>query len=63
MVNERMGSDPIGTVNTPSPLAQCYGVFTLLDFYSDSYSDNMQKVYTGTDSNGHSDAKSQWILL
>ena len=38
-----------------------YGVFTLPDSYADSYSDsdsiNMQKGYTGTDSNGDSDAK------
>ena len=27
------------------------------NFYSDSYSDNMQKGYTGTDSDGDSDAK------
>ena len=36
-----------------------HGVFPLPDSYSDSYSDNMQTVSTGTDSDGHSDAKSQ----
>ena len=41
----------------------CYGVFTLRD--SDSYADsetdsnNMQKGYTGTNSDGNSDAKLQ----
>ena len=38
-----------------------YGVFTLPDSYADSYSDsdsgNMQKGYTGTDSDSDSDAK------
>ena len=29
-----------------------YGVFPLPDSYADSYSDNMQKGYTGTDSDG-----------
>ena len=41
--------------------ARTYGVFPLpdsyADSYSDSYSDIMQKGSTGTDSNGHSDAK------
>ena len=44
-----------------------YGVFPFLnsnaDSYSDSYCDNMQKGSTGTDSDGHSDAKLLWKLL
>ena len=39
------------------------GVLPLPDSYADSYSDNMQKGSTGTDSNGHSDAKLLWKLL
>ena len=43
------------------------GVFPLPDSYADSYSDSylgiMQKGYTRTDSNGHSDAKLLWQLL
>ena len=41
------------------------GVFPLADSYADSnsYSNNMQKGSTGTDSDGHSDAKSQWKLV
>ena len=42
-----------------------YGVFPLPDSFADSYSDSdiMQKGSTGTDSNGHSNAKSQWKLV
>ena len=38
-------------------------VFPLPDPYSNSYSDNMQKDSTGTNSNCHSDAKLLWKLL
>ena len=40
------------------PLIESYA-----DSYCDSYSDIMQKGSTGTDSNGHSDAKLLWKLL
>ena len=47
--------------HTPANISYC--VFPLPDSYSDSHSDNMQKGSTGTDSDGHSDAKSQWNLV